>query len=203
MTSDALKRAKREVRRRVLALRDAIDPEVRNRAASRVTERVLALPEIAAATTVLAFSSFGSELPMLPLIDALVARGVRVGLPVITGTDIVARAWRPGEPTTETSFGALEPADGAPIEPSAIDVILTPAVAVDRAGGRVGYGGGFYDRFLPQTRSDTVRVAVVLPVQLVDEDLPAGAFDLRVDAIVTPNELIRCDREALGRNPAT
>ena len=203
MTSDALKRAKREVRRRVLALRDAIDPEVRNRAASRVTERVLALPEIAAATTVLAFSSFGSELPMLPLIDALVARGVRVGLPVITGTDIVARAWRPGEPTTETSFGALEPADGAPIEPSAIDVILTPAVAVDRAGGRVGYGGGFYDRFLPQTRSDTVRVAVVLPVQLVDEDLPAGAFDLRVDAIVTPNEVIRCDREALERNPAT
>jgi 5-formyltetrahydrofolate cyclo-ligase len=56
---------------------------------------------------------------------------------------------------------------------------------------------------LPQTRSDAVRVAVVLPVQLVDEDLPAGAFDLRVDAIVTPNEVIRCDREALERNPAT
>jgi len=203
VTSDALKRAKREVRRRVLARRDAIDREVRDRAAARVTERVLALPEVAAATTVLAFSSFGSELPMLPLIGALVERGVRVGLPVITGTDIVARAWRPGDPTVETSFGALEPADGAPIEPSAIDVTLTPAVAVDRTGRRVGYGGGFYDRFLPQTRSDAVRVAVVLPVQLVDEDLPAGAFDLRVDAIVTPNELIRCDREALGRNPAT
>ena len=203
MTSDALKRAKREVRRRVLARRDAIDPEARERAAARVTDRVLALPEVAAATTVLAFSSFGSELPMLPLIGALVERGVRVGLPVITGTDIVARAWRPGDPTVETSFGALEPADGAPIEPSAIDVTLTPAVAVDRTGRRVGYGGGFYDRFLLRTRSDAVRVAVILAEQLVDEDLPAGAFDLRVDAIVTPNELIRCDREALGRNPAT
>ena len=203
MTSDALKRAKREVRRRVLARRDAIDPEVRDRAAARVTERVLALPEVAAATTVLAFSSFGSELPMLPLIGALVERGVRVGLPVITGTDIVARAWRPGDPTVETSFGALEPADGAPIEPSAIDVTLTPAVAVDRTGRRVGYGGGFYDRFLLRTRSDAVRVAVVLAEQLVDEDLPAGAFDLRVDAIVTPNEVIRCDREVRGRNPAT
>jgi 5-formyltetrahydrofolate cyclo-ligase len=203
VTSDALKRAKREVRRRVLALRDAIDPEVRDRAAARVTERVLALPEIAGATTVLAFSSFGSELPMLPLIGALVGRGVRVGLPVITGRDIVARAWRPGDATTQTSFGALEPADGAPIEPSAIDVILAPAVAVDRAGRRVGYGGGFYDRFLLQTRSDAMRVAVVLAVQLVNEDLPAGAFDLRVDAVVTPDELIRCDREALGGNPAT
>ena len=203
MTSDALKRAKREVRRRVLARRDAIDPEARERAAARVTERVLALPEVAAATTVLAFSSFGSELPMLPLIGALVERGVRVGLPVITGTDIVARAWRPGDPTVETSFGALEPADGAPIEPSAIDVTLTPAVAVDRTGRRVGYGGGFYDRFLLRTRSDAVRVAVILAEQLVDEDLPAGAFDLRVDAIVTPNEVIRCDREARERNPAT
>ena len=203
MTSDALKRAKREVRRRVLARRDAIDPEARERAAARVTERVLALPEVAAATTVLAFSSFGSELPMLPLIGALVERGVRVGLPVITGTDIVARAWRPGDPTVETSFGALEPADGAPIEPSAIDVTLTPAVAVDRTGRRVGYGGGFYDRFLLRTRSDAVRVAVILAEQLVHEDLPAGAFDLRVDAIVTPNEVIRCDREARERNPAT
>jgi len=103
VTSDALKRAKREVRRRVLARRDAIDPEMRDRAAARVTERVLALPELAAATTVLAFSSFGSELPMLPLIGALVERDVRVGLPVITGTDIVARAWRPGDPCHQVS----------------------------------------------------------------------------------------------------
>ena len=192
MSSGDLKRAKRDVRRRVLAARDATDVRARVRAAADVTQRVLALPEVAAATTVLAFSSFGSELPMLPLIDALVARGIRVGLPVIVGTDIEARAWRPGEPTTTTSFGAEEPADGAPIEPSSIDVILTPAVAVDRRGGRVGYGGGFYDRFLPRTRDDAVRVAVVLAEQLVDEELPAGSFDLRVDAIVTPDEVIRC-----------
>jgi 5-formyltetrahydrofolate cyclo-ligase len=194
VSSGELKRAKRDVRRRVLALRDATDPQARDRAAAEVTRRVLAMPEVEQATTVLAFSSFGSELPMLPLIEAFVARDIRVGLPVITGTDIEARAWKPGEPTTTTSFGAEEPADGAPIEPASIDVILTPAVAVDRAGGRVGYGGGFYDRFLPRTRADALRVAVVLAEQLVEEDLPAGAFDLRVDAIVTPEEVIRCAR---------
>ena len=194
MSSGELKRAKRDVRRRVLALRDATDPQGRDRAAAEVTRRVLAMPEVEQATTVLAFSSFGSELPMLPLIEAFVARDIRVGLPVITGTDIEARAWKPGELTTTTSFGAEEPADGAPIEPTSIDVILTPAVAVDRAGGRVGYGGGFYDRFLPRTRDDALRVAVVLAEQLVEEDLPTGAFDLRVDAIVTPEEVIRCAR---------
>jgi len=194
VSSGELKRAKREIRRRVLARRDATDPTVRERDAARITERVLGLPELAAAGTVLAFSSFGSELPMVPLIDALVARGVRVGLPVVDGAEIVARAWRPGDPTTETSFGALEPANGDPIDPSSIDVILTPAVAVDRAGRRVGYGGGFYDRFFPGTRGDARRIAVVLAEQLVDEDLPAGAFDLRVDVIVTPEEVIRCER---------
>lgn len=194
MNSDDLKRAKRAVRRRVLELRDASDPGSRSLAAADVAKRVLALPEVEAATTVLAFSSFGSELPMLPLIEALVARGIRVGLPVITGAEIEARTWQPGEPTTTTSFGAEEPADGLPIEPSSIDVILTPAVAVDRTGHRVGYGGGFYDRFLLHTRDDAARVAVVLTEQLVDEELPAGSFDLRVDAIVTPEEVIRCAR---------
>jgi 5-formyltetrahydrofolate cyclo-ligase len=194
VNSDELKRAKRAVRRRVLALRDATDPAARDRAAAEVTRRVLALPEVDAATTVLAFSSFGSELPMTPVIEGLVARDIRVGLPVITGSDIEARTWRPGEPTTTTSFGAEEPAGGSPIEPSSIDVILTPAVAVDRTGRRVGYGGGFYDRFLLRTREDAERIAVVLPEQLVDDDLPAGSFDLRVDAIVTPDEVIRCAR---------
>ena len=192
MTSGELKRAKREVRRRVLAARDATDPADRARAAVAVADRLLALPEVVAATTVLGFSSFGSELSTIPLIDALVGRGVVIGLPVIDGADLVARSWRPGEPTTETWFGAREPAGGAVIDPSAFDVIVTPAVAVDPAGRRVGYGGGFYDRFLPRTRADAFRVAVVLPQQLVREDLPAGAFDLRVHAIVTPDEVIRC-----------
>ena len=192
MTSGELKRAKRAVRRRVLAARDATDPADRQRAGAAVAERVLALPEVVAATTVLAFSSFGSELSTLPLIDALVGRGVVVGLPVIVDGDLVGRSWRPGEPTTETWFGAHEPVGGDVIDPSAIDVIVTPAVAVDPAGRRVGYGGGFYDRFLPRTRADAFRVAVVLPEQLVREELPAGAFDLRVHAIVTPDEVIRC-----------
>ena len=192
MTSGELKRAKREVRRRVLAARDATDPADRERAAAAIADRVLELPELVAARTVLAFSSFGSELSTMPLIEALTGRGVLVGLPVIVGEDLVARSWRPGEPTTEASFGALEPSGGDVIDPSAFDVIVTPAVAVDRTGRRVGYGGGFYDRFLPRTRTDAFRVAVVLPEQLVREDLPAGAFDLRVHAIVTPEEVIRC-----------
>jgi 5-formyltetrahydrofolate cyclo-ligase len=192
--SQDLKRAKRAVRRRVLDERDAVPIPDREAAAAAVTERFLALPEVHAARSVLAFSSFGSEVPLDPLIEILDARGVVVALPVIVGEALEARVYRPGAPTTTTSFGAREPADGRPFAPEELDVIVTPAVAYDRAGRRVGYGGGFYDRFLPRTRSDAVRIGVGLGLQLLDEELPAGSFDLAVDIVVTPEEAVRCRR---------
>ena len=96
-----------------------------------------------------------------------------------------------------TSFGAGEPVDGEVIDPSEIDVVVTPAVAFDRSGRRVGYGGGFYDRFLPKTRPDSTRVGIGFDVQLVDDDLPNGHFDLRVDAVVTDAEVVRIERQPM------
>ena len=118
-----------------------------------------------------------------------------MALPRIVAGDLEPRTWRPGEPTTETSFGALEPAAGEIVDPDRIDIVLTPAVAFDRVGRRVGYGGGFYDRFFPRMRDEAVRVGVGFDVQLLDRDLPEGAFDLRVDAVITESETVRCPRE--------
>lgn len=197
LTSAQLKRAKRDVRHATLAARDAMEPSTRERLAPAVAQRFLSLSEVEAARTVMAFWSFGSELPTVPLIDALHARGVAVALPRIVEGEMQARRYEPGDRMTETSFGALEPADGAPIEPGAIDVIATPAVAFDRVGGRVGYGGGFYDRFFPRTRDDCVRAGVGFGVQVLalGDELPGGHFDLKVDLIVTESETIRCPRD--------
>jgi 5-formyltetrahydrofolate cyclo-ligase len=193
--SSDLKRAKRDVRRRVLAIRDAVPVEERENQAAAVTDRLLSLPELAGARTVMAFSSFGSELPTGQLIEALDAGGVTVALPVIADGDIEAHPFRPGDPTSVTHFGALEPAvRDRVLAPTEVDVVLVPAVAFDRAGRRIGYGGGFYDRFLPRMRPGTPRVGIGLSVQLLDEELPAGDFDVRVDAIVTPAEVVRCGR---------
>ena len=111
------------------------------------------------------------------------ARGVVVALPHIVEGEMQARRYEPGDRMTETSFGALEPSDGAPIDPGAIDVIATPAVAFDRLGARVGYGGGFYDRFFPRTRGDCLRAGVGFGVQVLalGDELPGGHFDLKVD----------------------
>lgn len=192
MNSAELKRAKREIRTEVRAARDALAPDERARCSLLIRDRFLALPELEAARTVMLFWSFGSEVDTAPLVRSLVERGVWVALPRIVDGELEPRTYRPGEPVTETSFGACEPAGGEVLDPSALDVVVTPAVAFDRAGRRVGYGGGYYDRFFCRTRSDSLRVGVAFEVQLVDGDLPGGHFDLPVHAIVTGSEAVRC-----------
>lgn len=192
MSGTELKRAKRAIRREVLAARDVLAPDERARRSARIADRAVSLPEIQSAATAMAFWSFGSEVDTGPLIARLHHRDVRVLLPRIASGEIEARIYVPGDPVTRTVFGAFEPANGEALEPNAIDVIFTPAVAFDRAGRRVGYGGGFYDRFFRLTRDGAVRVGIGFQLQLVDGALPAGHADLRVDLVVTESEVVRC-----------
>jgi len=198
MTTGELKRAKREVRRRVLAARDALSRRELDATAAAVAERIEGLPELAGPRTVLAFWSFGSEVPTGPLLEILRAAGHRVVLPRIDGADLELRTWLPGEPLVPTTFGAMEPSDGTPVDPVELDVVLTPGVAFDRAGGRVGYGGGFYDRLFRRTRADAFRVAVASDVQVVGDRLPGGPFDVPVHAVVTGTRVIRVRADRPG-----
>jgi 5-formyltetrahydrofolate cyclo-ligase len=194
MNSAALKRAKREVRRRVLAERDALSPSERAHLGVVVAERFLSLPEVDAAGVVMAFWSFGSEVPTGPLLEDLARRGKTVALPRIVEGELEARSYRPGDPVSETAFGAFEPAGGRVLDATEIDVVAVPAVAFDRQGRRVGYGGGYYDRFLPATGAGATHVGIGFALQLLPagDDLPAGHFDRAVDVVVTERETVRC-----------
>jgi 5-formyltetrahydrofolate cyclo-ligase len=198
MNSGELKRAKREVRRRVLAARDALPREELGSAAEAIAERIVGLAELAEPRTVLAFWSFGSEVPTGPLLTALARAGHRVVLPRIVGAELELRTWSPGEPLAATAFGAMEPTDGTVVTPSEIDVVITPGVAFDGHGGRLGYGGGFYDRLFRRTRPDALRVGIGAEVQVVTGRLPTGAFDLPVHVVVTPSTEIRVASRRAG-----
>ncbi|MGI8615920.1 MAG: 5-formyltetrahydrofolate cyclo-ligase [Actinomycetota bacterium] len=189
MKSSELKRAKRRARRAVLEDRDAVPADVREARGERAVERFLELPEVQRAMTIMLFSHFGSEVPTHSLIRRLHERGVGVALPRIEGAHLVPVSYAPGDPTSTTSFGAQEPVDGTPLDPASIDVVAVPGVAFDRGGRRVGYGGGYYDRFLRDLPAFTVALAFGL--QVVEEPLPAGRFDLPVQAVVTEEETIR------------
>jgi 5-formyltetrahydrofolate cyclo-ligase len=189
VSSADLKRDKRRVRNAVRRARDAVPVDIREERAERVVRRFLELPEVVRARTVMLFWSFGSEVPTGSLIERLHARGVVVALPRIEGGALVPIRYAPGDPTTTTTFGAEEPVADARIDASTIDVVAVPGVAFDREGRRIGYGGGYYDRFLRGLPAFTV--GLVFGLQVVEQDLPTGRFDLPVDAIVTEDETIR------------
>jgi 5-formyltetrahydrofolate cyclo-ligase len=106
----------------------------------------------------------------------------------VEGRTIVPVGYRSGDPVKPSSFGALEPAAGEPVGPEEIDVVVVPGLAFDRRGHRVGYGGGFYDRFLGRLRPDALTVGICFSVQVVDE-VPHGRGDRPVDLVVTEQGL--------------
>jgi 5-formyltetrahydrofolate cyclo-ligase len=189
--SRRLRRWKRALRREVLARRDALSGSERERMSAAIVARALALPEVRQARSVMAFWSFGSEVDTGPILARLHAAGKEVSLPRIQGREVVPVPYVPGVAMRRTSFGAMEPA-GSALDPRSIDVVLTPGVAFDRRGNRVGYGHGYYDRLLGRVRPETAKVALAFGLQVVEE-VPAGSADRPVDLVVTEREVIRCE----------
>lgn len=182
---------KRAMRREILARRDALSQAERGAKSSAIAERLFVLPEIRAARTVMLFWSFGSEVDTAPMIERLAAGERRIILPRIESGEAVPVTYRPGDPISETSFGAMEPSSGDVVDPMELDALVTPGVAFDRGCNRSGYGGGFYDRLFGRARPDVSKIAVAFALQLVDA-VPAGRHDRRVDLVVTEEEVIRC-----------
>jgi len=189
----ALHEAKRAVRERILAARDARPAEARAAAARAIADRILALPSFTAARTVLVTLPLRSEWDTLPLVRAALAAGKTVALPRVDAAArmLVLHAIR--DPVADVASGyrgITEPRTHCPVvAPETIDWVLVPGVAFDAAGGRLGYGGGFYDRLLPLLTRGTPRVVGAFALQLV-ASVPMGTHDLRIDTIVTERQTI-------------
>ena len=97
-------------------------------------------------------------------------------------------AWTPDTPLTVNSFGLPEPVNGQPVDPKRVDLILIPLLAYDIYGNRVGYGGGFYDRFLTECRPDAGKLGLswFSPVEKITDTQPS---DVPLDACLTPEKI--------------
>lgn len=139
-------------------------------------------------TTVCAYVPVGSEPGSTDLLDDLRDTGCRVLLPVVVGQQPLDWSEYEGPGSLQAAgYGLREPI-GTRAGPGAIgeaDVVLVPALAVDRRGVRLGRGGGHYDRSLPLAGRDTVLAAVVRDEEFV-ESLPGEAHDVLVGAVATP-----------------
>ena len=184
---------KAEARRRGLDARDALPVAARERLAGAVRARALELPELAAAGTVMLFASFRSELDTAPIAEWVLRAGKTLCLPRILRPRHMA-AFRVTDQAADLvpgTWGIPEPREGLPeVPPQVIDLVFVPGSAFDEQGGRCGYGGGFYDTYLPLTRQGTPRVALAFEAQLVPR-LACEAHDLPMTAIVTERRVIR------------
>jgi 5-formyltetrahydrofolate cyclo-ligase len=182
---------KAELRAEILLARRTLAPQVHDAEADALCGHLPAF--IGDGQTVCADVPIGSEPGSAELIDSLVHRGMRVLLPVARDDEAGQPAplqwgdYRPGG-LVHARFGLREPAE--PWLPAdaiaAATVVLVPALAVDRAGVRLGRGAGFYDRSLPLAAPTARLVAVVRDDELVDR-LPAEPHDVRMTHALTPN----------------
>ena len=155
-------------------------------AVSRCLERALCDRN---AATVALYWPVRTEIDVRPLMRILESRNVPMALPAISETELAFRLWRPGDATRQGAFGIPEPLAAAErIRPEAI---VVPALAFDRTGNRLGYGGGFYDRSLRILRAERAVFAVgaAYDEQEVAE-VPAGADDEKLDAVATDRRYI-------------
>lgn len=186
-----LRTRKDSLRRVVLARRRAPDPEQRAAAAAAVSERLFSLSEAAGARTILAFASTGTEISTDAIVERALAEGRAVLLPYVAGPgDLRAAPIRTVEDLAPGYRGIREPARRVPVDPGTAGVVLVPGVAFDAGGRRLGYGGGFYDRFLAAVPRRVPRIGLAFDLQIVDA-VPEGEGDERVDAVVTEERVLR------------
>jgi 5-formyltetrahydrofolate cyclo-ligase len=179
---------------RKLALRDQL-VTARNRrslldvseSARAIADHLLATTDLRRAATVAAYVSTGTEPGTGPLIERLRTMGRRVILPVVLPDLDLEWAVYDGAQGLVRARGLLEPS-GPRLGLEAVataDVVLTPGLAVDRSGMRIGKGGGCYDRALGRVPVGTFTCTLLYDDEVVDL-VPSGAHDRRVSAVVTP-----------------
>jgi len=178
---------KAEARRAAQARRRAVhDPARSARAAAFLLEELR--PH--AGRVISGYMPIRTEVSPLPAMEAM-AGVCRICVPVIEGParPLVFREWRPGCEMVDGPFGARVPAEGEWLEP---DVLIVPLLAFDRQGGRLGYGGGFYDRSLEALRARRPVLAIGFAYAGQEAAaLPIEPTDQPLDMIVTDEGVLR------------
>ena len=192
--------SKAELRREMIARRDAIPAGERARIAAALTEALARLPQYAAARSVLATMAIGSEWSTRAFLERARAEGKTVVLPRLTppprelalhavedlDRHLVPGIWSIPEP---------DPARCPPFDLADVDFALVPALAVDHAGYRLGYGAGYFDKLLAG-RGAAPYCVTALAAAFVVESLPREAHDVPVDLAIDERGAARTRKTA-------
>jgi 5-formyltetrahydrofolate cyclo-ligase len=169
--------------------KDAMVPEDRLKKSISITHHLM--KTIGPGETVMVFTSKEKEVNTKPLILALFEAGNPVVVPIIVKEDVSLRLsyLRDFSALVPSTFGVPEPIGSEiPADAKDVDTIILPMLGFDRAGGRIGYGAGYYDRFLSKN-PDLRKIGVAFACQKFDR-LPVDENDIRMDVIITEEGIV-------------
>lgn len=177
------------LRQQILASRNALPEAQRREYSERVAEKIIASTAYRQADNILAYQSFGSEFMTGGFIAQVFADGKTLALPKINRQEKRLELYRVDDLPEQLKagiWGILEPQPQkcAAADPMKMDFVLTPGLAFTKAGDRLGYGGGFYDRLLATLNPRALRVAATFSLQVCDW-VPTSSHDQPVDLVVT------------------
>jgi 5-formyltetrahydrofolate cyclo-ligase len=190
ISSTSIEDSKAALRREAMARRDALAADVRQAAVETIAARKFPLVMVPG-MIVSGFMPMKTEINPLPLLRKLAETGATLALPAVEGRGkpLVMRAWLWGEPLGSGVWGIREPKPQAPqVDP---DILLVPLLAFDRAGYRLGYGGGYYDLTIAglRARKPITAVGIAFAAQEVPS-VPTTPRDARLDVVLTEREVI-------------
>lgn len=162
---------KQSIRSEMKKRRMELGQEERERASALIAVTLKQLEPIQKAETIMGFASINNEVEIMPFLEEQRNMGKRILLPRVEGDQIVAVEWQGWEDTRISTFRICEPL-GTAYPPEEIDAVLIPGLVFDGKGYRLGYGKGFYDRFLPLLRSNAFKCGIAYEFQVLDNVFP-------------------------------
>jgi 5-formyltetrahydrofolate cyclo-ligase len=188
---------KTKIRQQLLALRKQLDPAQHRLRSEQAQMRLMASRQFRLAEKIALYSPVQNEVSTAALLQGALEQRKAVHYPRVEGAELVFRRVLSVAELTLGAFGVKEPAAGAAVAGSELDLIVVPGAAFDLRGQRLGYGRGFYDRCLARTAPDNLSVGLCFELQIRDK-LPAAGHDVAVDFIVTEARLIPVSKKETG-----
>lgn len=186
---------KKEFRKKVISERKKQNPNIINSNSQLIFQNLFKLDEIKKAKTVMAYLDFNNEVKTDSIINYLLSKKQKVVVPISIVEERKLFLSEIKDIETEVSigtYGIREPKSEfiRPINSQDIDIVIVPAVAYDTNGYRLGYGGGYYDRFLDSLRDDCITIGIAFEIQIFDE-VPKEDHDAQLDYIITEERIIK------------
>ena len=188
--------AKKKLRHHLLGLRRHLSVEERESRSACIWQQLRREKFYRQAKCVFCYASMPDEVQTHAILEHMLQNGKRVCLPRIVAKGIMdAVELSSMEDLVPGDFGILTVSDekGTVIPPEEIDCVLVPGAGFGRDGARLGMGGGYYDRFLMTRARQALRIAAAFSCQLSAE-IPMEPHDCRVDAVITEDEMILCNK---------